>query len=148
MVAQYKDRLAQAMKLAGVSEHQLAKALDITYTGVKKALKGGHDGTSAMSAANNSKAAKFLGVDPDWLATGEGDSSGGIPPLSLTLDETDLIIALRERRRPAATATDNETDAARERIKAAVLAHPAPPPIRSVNKRREPQPARKKGGQK
>lgn len=68
----YKDRLAQAMRAADVDAHALAKAIKFTYTGVMKALKGGDKGTSAMTAANNSRAARFLCVDPDWLATGEG----------------------------------------------------------------------------
>ncbi|WP_286368264.1 hypothetical protein [Variovorax saccharolyticus] len=46
--------------------------MGVSYQGIKKALKGGDRGDSAMTAFNNAKAAKFLKVDPDWLATGEG----------------------------------------------------------------------------
>ncbi len=72
MVA-YKDRLVTAMSLSGIDAHDLADALEITYTGAMKAIKGGKSGTSEMTASNNSKAAKFMKVDPDWLATGEGE---------------------------------------------------------------------------
>jgi hypothetical protein len=98
MVA-YKDRLALAMQLAGASPHDLAKALGITYTGAMKALSGGKDGTSAMSAINNSKAAKLLGVDPDWLATGDG-STAREPVLALTPQERATILAIRVQLAP------------------------------------------------
>lgn len=70
----YRERLAFAMKLRGVSVETLAKELELTLNGVKKALKGGQNGTSSMSAYNNSKTAAYLKVDPDWLATGEGEA--------------------------------------------------------------------------
>ena len=72
-MVEYKDRLALAMSLAKVSEHQLAGALSLTYQGIKKAMAGGDKGTSAMSALNNARAAAFLQVDPNWLATGLGE---------------------------------------------------------------------------
>lgn len=65
----YNERLAEAMGEAVVSEAALAKALGVSYQAVKKVLAGG---TKALSAPNNSAAAAFLGVNPDWLATGHG----------------------------------------------------------------------------
>jgi len=64
----YKDRLAAAMEAAGVTVHQLAAEMGVTYQAVKKALKGT---SSEMGAANNAKAAAILKVDSDWLALGE-----------------------------------------------------------------------------
>lgn len=69
----YKDRLKLAMALSGTSETDLAEALKVTRQGITKALKGGPKGTSAMSAYNNSLAARRMQVDPDWLATGKGE---------------------------------------------------------------------------
>jgi phage repressor protein C with HTH and peptisase S24 domain len=65
----YKDRLAKAMKLGNVPVQQLADAMGISYQAVKRTLEGK---SSAFTAANNTKAARFLGVRSDWLATGEG----------------------------------------------------------------------------
>lgn len=58
------------MDLRSVKRTQLSKALGISYVAVKKVLDGQ---TKAFTAENNSIAASFLGVSPDWLATGEGD---------------------------------------------------------------------------
>lgn len=58
------------MDLRSVKRAQLSKALGISYVAVKKVLDGQ---TKAFTAENNSLAASFLGVSPDWLATGEGD---------------------------------------------------------------------------
>ena len=57
------------MDLRSVKRTQLSKALGISYVAVKKVLDGQ---TKAFTAENNSLAASFLGVSPDWLATGEG----------------------------------------------------------------------------
>lgn len=66
---EYKDRLALAMKDAGKNESELAGSLKVSYQAIKKVLAGT---TNALTAANNSNAAKFLGVDSHWLATGNG----------------------------------------------------------------------------
>lgn len=63
----YKDRLAKAMADAKVGVAELAKELGVSYQAVKKVLTGG---TKSLSAKNNAKAARFLKVDADWLATG------------------------------------------------------------------------------
>lgn len=65
----YKDRLAGAMKVAGLSTQQLADKLNVSYQAVKKVL----DGKSAgFGIVNNVRAAAALNVNSDWLATGEG----------------------------------------------------------------------------
>jgi phage repressor protein C with HTH and peptisase S24 domain len=46
---------------------ELARSLRITYQAVRKVLLGGQFG-----AKNNAAAAKRLGVNSDWLATGKG----------------------------------------------------------------------------
>ena len=70
MIEDYKDRLGTAMKNAGVDLAMFAAALGISYQAVKKIVDGK---SSAFTAHNNSKAAKFLSVNTDWLATGEGE---------------------------------------------------------------------------
>jgi transcriptional regulator with XRE-family HTH domain len=67
MVDDYKDRLAAAMKDAGVDTAALAQAIGVSYQAVRKALNGGKFG-----AENNAKAAEVLRVSSDWLATGKG----------------------------------------------------------------------------
>lgn len=64
------------MDRAGVTRTRLAAELGVSYVAVKKVLDGL---TRAFTAENNSRAAAFLGVNPDWLATGEGEmlASGG-----------------------------------------------------------------------
>lgn len=58
------------MKDAGKSTSALAAELKVTYQAIDKVLKGN---TKELTASNNSKAAKFLQVNTDWLATGKGD---------------------------------------------------------------------------
>jgi len=65
----YKDRLAAAMKEAGVTKTQLAARLGVSYQAIKKLI----DGVShSMTAANNAAAAAYLQVSSEWLATGKG----------------------------------------------------------------------------
>jgi transcriptional regulator with XRE-family HTH domain len=65
----YKDRLQEAMKDAGVSKQGLADALGVSYQAIKKVLDGL---THSLTAANNDAAALKLGVNSRWLATGKG----------------------------------------------------------------------------
>ena len=58
------------MDRIGIKRPRLAAELGVSYVAVKKVLDGQ---TKAFTAENNSRAAAFLGVSPDWLATGEGD---------------------------------------------------------------------------
>lgn len=66
---EYSTRLKTAMDKRGTTVSQLAAGMEVSYQAVKRVL----DGLSkAFSAANNARAAAFLSVSPDWLATGEG----------------------------------------------------------------------------
>jgi hypothetical protein len=65
----YSDRLNLAMRRASVDTHGLARHLGVSYQAVKKVM----DGLSTFNSENNSKAAQFLGINTDWLATGVGD---------------------------------------------------------------------------
>ena len=58
------------MDRIGIKRARLAEELGVSYVAVKKVLDGQ---TRAFTAENNSKAAAFLGVSPDWLARGEGE---------------------------------------------------------------------------
>lgn len=80
MVA-YKDRLSEAMRDAGVKTQALADALGVSYQACRKVLIGE---TNSFTAANNSRAAEFLGVSPSWLADGTGEKTVG-PHRSLSL---------------------------------------------------------------
>ena len=64
----YSERLKLALRQSGYTIQHLADALGISYQACKKAVDGK---TKAFSAANNQRAAKFLGVSSEWLATGE-----------------------------------------------------------------------------
>lgn len=65
----FSERLLAAMKSAGVTTSQLAEALGVSYQAVKRVEEGR---SKAFNAANNSRAAAFLGVSAHWLATGLG----------------------------------------------------------------------------
>lgn len=64
----YGERLAQAMERAVVSRKQLAAELKISEQAVGQVIKGK---TGAFTADNHVRAARFLGCDSFWLATGE-----------------------------------------------------------------------------
>ncbi|MFT3815447.1 MAG: S24 family peptidase [Acidovorax sp.] len=69
----YAARLNAALKHAEMDVTALAKALDITYQGVKRVVDGK---SKAFSATNHERAAALLGVSSLWLATGEGAMKG------------------------------------------------------------------------
>lgn len=73
------------MDRANVKRPRLAEELGVSYVAVKKVLDGQ---TRAFTAENNSRAAAFLGVSPDWLATGEGEMvpAAGVVQSSALLD--------------------------------------------------------------
>lgn len=67
---EYRDRLAAALKARNVKIPELARGMEVSYQAVKRVI----DGLSkAFSAANNAKAAAYLKISPNWLATGQGD---------------------------------------------------------------------------
>lgn len=62
------------MAEAKVKTSELARALGVSYQAVRKVLQGGQFGTE-----NNAAAARRLGVNSDWLATGKGPRQPGRP---------------------------------------------------------------------
>lgn len=71
------------MDAAGVKVSPLAKKLGVSYQAVAKVLDGR---SNAFTAANNAAAAAFLGVSPDWLATGVGaQKTRPLSPLALDI---------------------------------------------------------------
>jgi hypothetical protein len=84
----YAARLQEAMRAAGrdpadtASVGWLAERLGVSYQAARKALSGD---TKALTAENNVKAARVLGVSSEWLATGDGPRSGAGSPFSADL---------------------------------------------------------------
>ncbi|RSF09281.1 S24 family peptidase [Achromobacter aegrifaciens] len=74
MIQTYADRLLLAMRQRDVDVTTLAKALGMSYQGVKRVTEGK---SKAFTAANNEEAAHFLRVSPRWLATGQGEMDAG-----------------------------------------------------------------------
>lgn len=74
MIESYGNRLLAAMQRRGVDVTALAKAIGLTYQGVKRVIEGK---SKAFTAANNEEAAQALGVSARWLATGQGDMEEG-----------------------------------------------------------------------
>lgn len=85
----YTARFVQAVQDAGRDPFSskdvgwLADKLNISYQAMKKVISGD---TRMMAADNNVKAAMLLGVNSEWLATGEGPQRIGAHwPLSREL---------------------------------------------------------------
>jgi transcriptional regulator with XRE-family HTH domain len=86
----FADRLKQAM--GPIPRDLLAKELGISVQAIAQVLKGT---TRAMTAENTAVAARFLGVNWFWLATGEGSPT----TIEVAPEETDLLSAIRDIRR-------------------------------------------------
>ncbi len=72
VVDTYGKRLEHAMQLAGVTNQSaLARDIGCTKATINQVLKGGQ--TQYLNALNSARAARVLGVDHHWLATGEGE---------------------------------------------------------------------------
>ncbi len=67
----YGKRLQEALDLAEMGRGDLALALKVSVQSIGQTINGG---TKAHTAENCARAAKFLQVDPFWLATGEGEA--------------------------------------------------------------------------
>jgi len=65
----YGERLEEALRLVGKDRQQLADALGISVQAVSQVILGK---TKALTAENSARAARFIGINPFWLATGEG----------------------------------------------------------------------------
>jgi transcriptional regulator with XRE-family HTH domain len=66
----YGQRLGFALRETKKDRKGLAAAMGISVQAIGQVIRGG---TGAFTSENNSKACTYLGVNPDWLATGEGD---------------------------------------------------------------------------
>jgi transcriptional regulator with XRE-family HTH domain len=101
----YVERLAIAMG-ANAGERPepaaiqaLADHLHVSYTAVAKYWA---DKSKTLTAENNSKAAKFLQVDPDWLATGVGEMrSNRVWPFGTEVTPEQFFALPAESLRPA-----------------------------------------------
>ncbi|MDE2100297.1 MAG: helix-turn-helix transcriptional regulator [Patescibacteria group bacterium] len=65
----YADRFNECLQIPGKSVAGLAKAMGVSKQAVYSIKRGE---TRSATAANNVAAAEYFGVNPDWLATGEG----------------------------------------------------------------------------
>lgn len=70
---EFKDRLKLAMELGGIGSdvpgmRALAEYLGVTGSAISQAMKG----QTRFNACNSARAARMLGVDLYWFATGEG----------------------------------------------------------------------------
>jgi transcriptional regulator with XRE-family HTH domain len=92
----YGDRLAEAINIAGASRKDVAKALGISVQAVGQAVRGE---TNAHTAENQARAARLLGVDYFWLATGEGKARP-VPGWPFDLfDQSDYELVSEEYRK-------------------------------------------------
>lgn len=88
-VTDYQLRLAEAMRHDGRDPDSpaalavLASQLDVSVQAVRKVFSGT---SKALSAANNARVAKLLGVSPDWLALGEKEGGPMLGALPFSLD--------------------------------------------------------------
>lgn len=76
----YKNRLKELMDAKQIGRSELATAIGISYQGVRKVF----DSDGAFGSENNLKAADYFGVNPKWLATGEGTKSQQSPVIAYT----------------------------------------------------------------
>lgn len=67
---EYRDRLQWAMQLSGVSSSDLARKCGVRPQAISQQVTGKSKGASAK---NLLVIARALGVDPAWLATGNGE---------------------------------------------------------------------------
>jgi len=95
-MVEFSGRLKQAIDSRGVTVAELARGMGVTYQAVKRVL----DGLSkSFSAENNAKAAGFLQVSPDWLATGQGSMELSRPdPVEIELENNPDYPAIRRVR--------------------------------------------------
>jgi transcriptional regulator with XRE-family HTH domain len=66
---EFGKRLEEALRIAGKERKDLADALGVSAQAIGQVIKGD---TKALTAENCARAARFLGVDFYWLATGDG----------------------------------------------------------------------------
>lgn len=129
----YDERFAALLTERKLTAKDVASELGISYQAVKKIV----DGKSKMLAAdNNARAAALLGVDSDWLATGEGSRERAKPQFSKAALRVAAIydrVTAKDRRHidaaaDAASSPDDPPEAATD-SSAAPLPAPRPAPV-------------------
>lgn len=65
---EYKDRLKRARKARKMSQASLAEAVGLDQTTISNLERG-----KVLSTSKTAQIARALGVDPHWLATGQGE---------------------------------------------------------------------------
>lgn len=92
----YWSRLKPEMDAKGVTKADLSRKLGISYQAIKKVVDGG-----AFRVKNNFKAARLLGLSPEWLSNGKGpkysQAHGSVdldPVTSRTNALTEHLVAL------------------------------------------------------
>lgn len=69
----FNERFRLALKMSGMSQHQLATLIGVSQPAIQKLVSG-----ATSSTRKAVQIAKALGVDPLWLTTGEGDMNKNI----------------------------------------------------------------------
>ncbi len=70
MPSELKDRLAQALARSGKTKIELARYCGVSHPSVTNWFNGR---TKELAASNAMKAAAFMGVNVEWLTTGQGE---------------------------------------------------------------------------
>lgn len=92
MKSTYGSRLAEALRLAGRERQELAAAISVSVQAIGQVIMGK---TKALTAENSERAARYLGVNPYWLATGDEQplqaSSAPWPFTAVTVEQWNAL---------------------------------------------------------
>lgn len=72
----YGQRLNAALKAAKKSRKDLSDQIGISPQAIGMVITSAGGKERSLSTENHTKAAKYLGVNPNWLATGAGEMFG------------------------------------------------------------------------
>jgi len=93
----YSERLLLALEDAKTTRESLARAIGVSAQAIGQVI---NRGTKALTAENSARAARHLGVDVYWLATGEGQMKPAMSPLAEDAARMiDSITDLQQRKR-------------------------------------------------
>lgn len=87
----FNTRLKQALETKGISASELARRVGVTRGAVSMWLKGD---VQAVNSRRLLSLANALGIDPTWLASGQGSMESS--SFTLTREEEALLTALRQ----------------------------------------------------
>lgn len=87
MKSELKDRMAKAIQRSGKTKAELARHCGVTRPAVSKWCNGN---SKSIDAALAVKAATFLGVSAEWLATGRGELPPEGDPVGAIYDEDEV----------------------------------------------------------